>query len=173
MNKHGCRTRIFVFGSILNAVLWFYPQATIAQADQITSYRVSGWQADLVQGSPNLKNFYWEPLTKKRRILTTRHTGKQAESSPLPHRSIIYCKTPFALSKPAKLPSKPKLDLPESTARTSEASCVLTYKQAERAEVSNSALTVNAKLAQRSVDAQVMIKGLSAGQSCLSLTSRR
>ncbi len=169
MKNHGCRTRIFVFGSILNAVLVFCPQATIAQGNHVTSYRVTGWQADLVQGSPNLKNYYWEPLTK-RRILTTRHTSKQADSAPLPHRNIIYNKIAFAPSKP---PSKPKPDLVESPAHTNETSCVLSYKQAARAEVSNSALMVSAKLAQRSVDARVMIKGLSASQSCLSLTSGR
>lgn len=53
-------------------------------AKQAVSYaRVRGWEASLVQGSPNLAQFYWEPMTR-RIINTTGSTGHQANHAPLP-----------------------------------------------------------------------------------------
>lgn len=47
----------------------------------VTTYRVSGWQNQLTSVTPNLGNYYWEPMTK-RIINTTRTTSKGATAAP-------------------------------------------------------------------------------------------
>jgi len=47
----------------------------------ITTYRVAGWQNQLTSVTPNLGNYYWEPMTK-RIINTTRTTSKGATAAP-------------------------------------------------------------------------------------------
>jgi len=59
----------------------------------VKTYRVSGWQNPLVESSPNLGNYYWEPMTK-RVINTTRHTGKQATVAALP--KVVRDKAPLS-----------------------------------------------------------------------------
>ncbi len=58
--------------------------AHMQRAEQVVTYsRVRGWEASLVQGSPNLARFYWEPMTR-RTINTTGTTGHQAKHLALP-----------------------------------------------------------------------------------------
>lgn len=63
------------------------PRADAAQRQptkpNVTYSRVRGWEAALVQGAPNLANYYWEPMTR-RTINTTATTGHQAIRAPLP-----------------------------------------------------------------------------------------
>lgn len=58
--------------------------AQVQRTGQVVTYsRVRGWEASLVQGSPNLARFYWEPMTR-RTINRTSTTGHQAIHLPLP-----------------------------------------------------------------------------------------
>ena len=74
---------------VLICVIYFAvsPNADAAQRQPIkptvTYSRVRGWEAALVQGAPNLANYYWEPMTR-RTINTTATTGHQAIRAPLP-----------------------------------------------------------------------------------------
>lgn len=57
----------------------------------VTTYRVAGWQDQLTQVTPNLGNYYWEPITK-RLINTTKTTQRGATTAPpiAIHRSTQY-----------------------------------------------------------------------------------
>lgn len=55
------------------------PKSTIHST--VSTYRVTGWQNELTSVTPNLGNYYWEPMTK-RIINTTRTTSKGATAAP-------------------------------------------------------------------------------------------
>ncbi|MBS1957343.1 MAG: hypothetical protein JST89_24355 [Cyanobacteria bacterium SZAS-4] len=161
------RKRTLVFACVLNSIAIFNTQFASAQNSRVTSYRVAGWQAELVQQSPNLANFYWEPITK-RRILTTKRTGKQAETAPLPQRTIVSTKV--AINVPKQKFTK-RTEIAYST-KHAETACALSYSQSPVSEVSSSTLNVQAKLASKIAEkTKPLAKGLVAHQACLSLTS--
>jgi hypothetical protein len=160
------RKRTVVFAGVLNSILLFNTQFALAQKSRVTSYRVAGWQSELVQQSPNLGNFYWEPITK-RRILTTKRTGKQAEAAPLPQRTIVFYKLPVSIFKQRY---NKQTAIAYST-HHAETACALSYSQSPTTEISSSALSVNAKLASKIAEkSKPLAKGLVAQQACLSLT---
>lgn len=55
------------------------PQTTVHST--VTTYRVSGWQNELTSVTPNLGNYYWEPMTK-RIVNTTKTTSRGATAAP-------------------------------------------------------------------------------------------
>lgn len=168
MDKLDLRKQMIFTTLVLNLTTIFGTcSAASAHNSQVTTYRVAGWQAELVQASPNLGNFYWEPMTK-RRINTTKRTGKQAETAPLPRRTIVVINRPTTASN-TKIT---KQAIVASTARHSEVTCALSYNSHATQDVGLSALSVNAKLASGSEPkAQTSVKGLVASQRCMSLNS--
>jgi len=70
--------------------------------------RVRGWEAQLVDGAPNLGNFYWEPMTRKT-ICTTNRTGRQTNHIPLPTKTI-------SLKAPQQAPQLPLRQIRQKTA---------------------------------------------------------
>jgi hypothetical protein len=62
----------------------------------VSTYRVAGWQNSLTGATPNLGNYYWEPMTK-RVINTTRTTSKGATEAPtIVNRGPQYVKPTHA-----------------------------------------------------------------------------
>lgn len=62
----------------------------------VSTYRVTGWQNSLTGATPNLGNYYWEPMTK-RVINTTRTTSKGATAAPtIVNREPQYIKPTHA-----------------------------------------------------------------------------
>lgn len=78
--------------------------AQAQQADDVvvtqsrrTSYRVAGWEHNLVKTNPNLSQFYWDPQTRYQQNTSSRRTGKGANlNAPLPmyrSHSSMKCRT--------------------------------------------------------------------------------
>jgi hypothetical protein len=62
----------------------------------VSTYRVSGWQNELTTITPNLGNYYWEPMTK-RMVNTTRTTSRGATAAPpIVTKGPQYVKPNFA-----------------------------------------------------------------------------
>ncbi len=59
----------------------------------VSTYTVTGWQNQLTGATPNLKNYYWTPMTK-RIINTTQTTTRGATTAPtiIPDRTAHYVK---------------------------------------------------------------------------------
>ena len=102
----------------------------------VTTYRVAGWQHELTSVTPNLGNYYWEPMTK-RVCNTTRTTSKGATAAPpIITRGPQYIKPNF-VPLPAVSHPQPKIAvaqaLPPTAARTSTS---LTYSTATQPALS-------------------------------------
>lgn len=103
-----------MFGSTTNVSCYAAPGDIITHSTVRSStgtYRVAGWQHELVQGAPNLQNYYWEPLTK-RIVNTTRTTSRQATDAP----NIAYKKIAHRYVNPIHL----RLPLPNRSQPESE-----------------------------------------------------
>ncbi len=99
----------------------------------VSTYRVTGWQNQLTGATPNLHNYYWEPMTK-RIINTTKTTSKGAIAAPtiVPNRSSQYVK-PIHSRMPVVNRPQPQIAVAEalpprtSTSATYSAAPVLSY----------------------------------------------
>lgn len=56
------------------------------------AYIVSGWENDLVKGSPNLGNYYWNPTTRYFQKTGSKRTGRQANFAHAPQKQSHYVK---------------------------------------------------------------------------------
>lgn len=56
------------------------------------AYVWSGWENDIVQGAPNLKNYYWNPQTRYMQNNGSKRTGRQSSPAATPLRRSHYMK---------------------------------------------------------------------------------
>lgn len=116
----------------------------------VTSYRVAGWQHELTSVTPNLGNYYWEPMTK-RICNTTRTTSKGATAAPpIVSKGPQYIRPNF-VPLPAVSHPQPKVAvaqaLPPTAARTSTS---LTYNTATQPALSYQNTSLSWSSAKRS-----------------------
>ncbi len=95
----------------------------------ISTYRVTGWQNQLTGATPNLHNYYWEPMTK-RIINTTKTTSKGATAAPLivPNRSSQYVK-PIHARMPVVNRPQPQIAVAEALPHTTTSATYNTATQ--------------------------------------------
>jgi hypothetical protein len=56
------------------------------------SYRIAGWEKQLVGGDKNLQHWNWSPMVGYTQSTSSMPTGKQAAEAPMPLRKSCYTK---------------------------------------------------------------------------------
>lgn len=133
------------------------PKTTVQST--VTTYRVAGWQNGLTSVTPNLGNYYWEPMTK-RVINTTRTTSKGATAAPpiitkgpqyvkpnyLPMPVVNHPQPKMAIAQalPVQMPPRTSTSLSYSTATQpvlSYQNTSLSWSSKKRPEATATAIT--------------------------------
>lgn len=78
-------------------------QAASEVTTKRVSYRVSGWEHDLVKNDHNLSQFYWDPMTRYRQLKGSKHTGKGANTG-APVKQVSH----YIKPKTAAMPVNPR-----------------------------------------------------------------
>lgn len=65
-----------------------------------TAYRVAGWEKGLVKSSPNLGQFYWDPMTRYLQKSGSRRTGKGANINVPSGQHVSHYVRPKAAAMP-------------------------------------------------------------------------
>ncbi len=103
----------------------------------VSTYRVAGWQNELTSVTPNLNNYYWEPMTK-RICNTTRTTSKGAVAAPpIITKGPQYVKPNF-VPLPAVSHPQPKMAIAQAlpAPATPHTSTSLSYSSATQPTLS-------------------------------------
>jgi len=94
------------------------------------TYKVSGWEKQLVGGDPNLKRWNWSPIVGYTQTTKPSPTRKQALTAPLPQRKSI-CIKPIHVPLPTVHYSeaRPAVEAKriDASATASKTSVVLSY----------------------------------------------
>ena len=106
-----------------------HQQVTVTHST-VSTYRVAGWQNQLTGATPNLGNYYWEPITK-RVINTTKTTSRGATAAPtiIPNRGAQYVRPLCTHALPMVNHPQPLMAVAEALPHTSTSATYTTATQ--------------------------------------------
>lgn len=98
------------------------------------SYKIQGWERELVRGNPNLGHWTWSAMVGYTQSKPSMKTGKQAGSAPMPRREWSY-------RKPVHVPLPVAQAQPRPLEMKAQAPQALAYKPSRSDENVSGALT--------------------------------